>query len=111
VSDIVIDTTQVATDTAMNRGGDASTANCSSSRLRSRSPLGSEGLRVQILETDSDAVYRDSRLPPDHYWRLGWCGAALTGGEIIFADTGCENESSEFQAISLTLQPLARKWT
>src|ERR1019366_6134549 len=54
------------------------------------------GLRVQILETDSDAVYPDSRLPPDHYWRLGWSCAALTRGEIIFADRGCENESSEF---------------
>lgn len=58
---------QLPTDTVMNRGGDASTANSSSSRLRSHSPLGSEGLRVQILETDSDAVYPDSRLPPDHY--------------------------------------------
>ena len=54
------------------------------------------GLRVQILETDSDAVYPDSRLPPDQYWRLGWSCAALTRGEIIFADRGCENESSEF---------------
>ena len=54
------------------------------------------GLRVQILETDSDAVYPDSRLPPDHYWRLGWSCAALTRGEIIFTDRGCENESSEF---------------
>ena len=96
VSNIIIDTSQVPTDTAMNRGGDASTANCSSSRLRSRSPLGSEGLRVQILEIGSDAVYPDSRLPPDHYWRLGWSCAALTRGEIIFADKGCENESSEF---------------